>query len=74
MATTVLDVSKGDAMNTTTVAAPKAVWIRLKPDQFARLQALAEADDRPTGSMARRLLTDALTRLETQKSMEVRMS
>ncbi len=57
-------------MNATAVEAPKAVWIRLKPDQFARLQALAEADDRPAGAMARRLLTEAMARLDTPKKEE----
>lgn len=70
MTETVFDVSEGVAMNAPTVNAPKAVWVRLKPDQFARLQTLADADDRPTGAMARRLLLDALTRMENPRESE----
>lgn len=52
---------------------PRAVWVRLKPDQFATLQALADREDRPPASLARRLLIEAMEQ-HTLKRTEVPMS
>ncbi len=54
---------------------PDTIGIRLTSQHAAKLRALAAADDRRPSALARRLLVDALARLEdTPKGSEVTMS
>ena len=50
---------------------PDTIGIRLTREHAAKLRALAAADDRRPSALARRLLVDALARLETPKESEV---
>lgn len=49
---------------------PDTIGIRLTSQHAAKLRALAAADDRRPSALARRLLIEALARMETPKEGE----
>lgn len=53
------------------VTYPALVGVRLTREQAAKLNELAAADDRPAGTLARRLLGEALDRIEITKEVQV---
>lgn len=48
------------------ISYPTTLTLRLRPQEVARIRALAEASDRPPSALARRLLLDALERCSSQ--------
>ncbi len=50
---------------------PALVGVRLTREQAAKLNQLAAADDRPAGTLARRLLGEALDQIDIPREVQM---